>query len=51
MEGRLHGISVADLAVAIADEAERQIHMGRHWTAWGDLSDDTPTPSYVRLDG
>lgn len=50
MEGRLHGISVADLAVAIADEAEERRHVGRHWTAWADLSDDTPAPSYVRID-
>ena len=49
LDGRLHGISAADLAIAIADEAERQVKVGRHWTAFGDLSDDTPTPSYVML--
>lgn len=49
LDGRLHGISAADLAVAIADEAETQIKKGRHWTAFADLSDDTPTPSYVSI--
>lgn len=47
--GRLHGISAADLAIAIADEAEQQTRCWRHWSAFADLSDDTPTPSYVTL--
>lgn len=50
LDGRLHGISAADLAVAIADEAEKQTKQGTHWSAYGDLSDDTPTLSYVTLD-
>ena len=52
LEGRLHGITAADLAIAIADEAEnpKKEKEGRHWTAYADLSDDTPTPSYVTLD-
>jgi len=49
LDGRLLGISVADLSIAIVDEAEKQQYIGRHWTAYGDLSDDTPTPSYVTL--
>ncbi|KAH8587002.1 hypothetical protein B0O99DRAFT_527579 [Bisporella sp. PMI_857] len=49
LDGRLHGISAADLAVAIADEIESQEKAGKHWTAYGDLSDDTPTASYVTL--
>ena len=49
LDGRLHGISAADLAVAIADEAETQERIGRHWSAYGDMSDDTPAPSYVTL--
>jgi putative NADH-flavin reductase len=48
-DGRLRGISAADLAIAIADEAESQKLVGKHWTAWADLSNDTPHPSYVRL--
>jgi len=50
LDGRLHGISAADLAIAIADEAEGQQMVGRHWSAYADLSDDTPTPSYVTLE-
>lgn len=50
LDGRLLGISAADLAVAIADEAEHQSKAGRHWSATSDLSDDTPTASYVVLD-
>lgn len=50
LDGRLLGISAADLAVAIADEAENPTKVGRHWSASGDLTDDTPTPSYVSLD-
>ena len=47
LDGRLHGISASDLAVAIADEAVSQERKWRHWTAFADMSDDTPTPSYV----
>lgn len=50
LDGRLHGISAADLAIAIADEAEQRAKQGKHWTAYADLSDDTPTPSYVTLE-
>ena len=50
LEGRLHGISAADLGLAIADEAEVQGRVWRHWTAFADLSDDTPAPSYVGLE-
>lgn len=49
LDDRLHGISAADLAIAIADEAEAQDKVGRHWTAFSDLTDDTVTPSYVTL--
>lgn len=48
-DGRLKGISAADLAIAIADDAENQKLVGKHWTAFADLSDDTPRPSYVRI--
>ena len=49
LDGRLMGISAADLAIAIADEAETQRHKYKHWTATADLSDDTPAPSYLTL--
>ena len=49
LDGRLHGISASDLAIAIADEATNQGKKWRHWTAFSDMSDDTPYPSYVTL--
>jgi putative NADH-flavin reductase len=49
-EGRLTGISVADMAIAIADEVEQQKLVGKHWSAWGDISEDLPAPAYMRLD-
>lgn len=50
LDGRLLGISCADLAVAIADEIETPKYRSRHWTAVGDLSDDNPAPIYLKLD-
>jgi hypothetical protein len=49
-EGRLTGISVADMAIAIADEIEQRKLVGKHWSAWGDISEDKPGPAYARLD-
>lgn len=49
LDGRLHGISASDLAIAIADEAENRQKRWKHWTAFADMSDDTPTPSYLSL--
>lgn len=49
LDGRLTGISVADLAIAIADEAETRKYQYKHWTATGDLSDDTPAPAFLTL--
>ena len=49
-EGRLTGISVGDMAIAIADEVEQQKLVGKHWSAWGYLSEDVPGKSYLRLD-
>ncbi|KAK0612713.1 hypothetical protein DIS24_g12007 [Lasiodiplodia hormozganensis] len=50
LEGRLHGISAADLAIAVADEAEGRERVGKHWSAWvADMGDDVPAPSYVTL--
>ncbi|PSN62975.1 NAD(P)-binding protein [Corynespora cassiicola Philippines] len=50
LEGRLTGISVADMAIAIADEVENEKLAGKHWTAWGDISEDKHAPSYLTLD-
>ena len=49
-EGRLTGISVADMAIAIADEVEGEKLVGKHWSAWGDISEDRPAPAYLTLD-
>ncbi|KAF1830648.1 hypothetical protein BDW02DRAFT_642026 [Decorospora gaudefroyi] len=49
-EGRLTGISVADMAIAIADEVEGQKLVYKHWSATGDISEDLPAPAYVALD-
>ncbi|KAJ4296319.1 hypothetical protein N0V90_006364 [Kalmusia sp. IMI 367209] len=49
-EGRLTGISVADMAIAIADEVEGEKLVGKHWSAWGDISEDKPAPAYLTLD-
>lgn len=50
LEGRLTGISSADLGVAIADEIESPRLVHKHWTASADLSDDTVYPSYLTAD-
>lgn len=49
-EGRLTGISVADMAIAIADEVEKRKLVGKHWSAWGDLREDVPGEAYAKLD-
>jgi putative NADH-flavin reductase len=49
-EGRLTGISVADMAIAIADEVENRRLVWKHWSAWGDIEEDKPAPAYVTLD-
>lgn len=46
---KLLGISIADFAIAIADEAETEKHAFQHWTVTGSLEDDNPTPSYLTL--
>lgn len=48
-EDRLTGISVADMAIAIADEIEGEKLVGKHWSAWGDISEDVPGPAYLKL--
>ena len=49
IEGRLEGISTADFARALADDAETQAQKGKHWTAFTPLKDDTPYPSYLKF--
>jgi putative NADH-flavin reductase len=49
MEGRFEGISTADFARALADDAETQAQKWKHWTAFTPLSDDTPLPSYAKF--
>ena len=48
-EGRLLGISAADLAVAIVDEAEKREKVGRHWSAVSEWEDDEPYPTTITL--
>lgn len=49
-QDRLTGISVADMSIAIADEVENEKLVGKHWSAWGDISEDKRAPSYLTLD-
>jgi hypothetical protein len=48
-EGRLLGISAADLAVAFADEVEKSEKVGWHWTAVAELPSDDAVSSFARL--
>ncbi|KAK0251300.1 hypothetical protein B0A54_13217 [Friedmanniomyces endolithicus] len=49
-EGRLLGISVADLAVAIVDEVEKREKVGKHWSAVAELPGEGERhASYARL--
>lgn len=48
-EGRLLGASAADLAVAIADEAEEQEKVGWHWSVVASLDDDCYMPTNVTV--
>ena len=47
LEGWLLGITVEDMAVAIADNAETQANAGKHWTVVGSLEDDTPARNHL----
>ncbi|USP76881.1 uncharacterized protein yc1106_04155 [Curvularia clavata] len=49
-EGRMTGISVGDMAIAIADEVEAKKLVGKHWSAWGDISEDVVAPAYATLE-
>ncbi|KAH7075528.1 hypothetical protein BKA63DRAFT_542957 [Paraphoma chrysanthemicola] len=50
LTGRLHGIAASDLAIAIADESEKQSHLGKHWSPYSDISDESPTSAFVTLE-
>lgn len=47
LDGRLTGISAADLAVAIVDEIESPQLLHKHWTASADLTNDIAYPCYL----
>ncbi|KAK5164308.1 uncharacterized protein LTR77_010003 [Saxophila tyrrhenica] len=48
-EGRLLKVSVADLAVAIVDEAEKQEKVGKHWSAVSEWDGDVPYPNNATI--
>ncbi|EMC92925.1 hypothetical protein BAUCODRAFT_114956 [Baudoinia panamericana UAMH 10762] len=49
-EGRLLGISAADLAVAMVDEIEKPEKVHKHWSAVAELpAEQERVPSYARL--
>jgi len=49
LDDKMLGINTSDMAVAIADEAERKEKMWQHWTAVGSTDPDVPVPTYARL--
>ncbi|CAH0046012.1 unnamed protein product [Clonostachys solani] len=48
-EGRLHGIALSDMALAVAEEVESKKHMWKHWCPYVPDLDDTPGPVYVKI--
>ena len=48
-DGRLLGVSVADLAVAVADEVERGELVGKHWSPASEWEGDEVYPGYLKL--
>lgn len=44
-DGRLLGVSAADLAVAMVDEMEKREKTGKHWSAVSEWNDDKPYPT------
>ena len=48
-DGRLLGASVADVAVAIVDEAEKQEKVGWHWSVVASLDDDSHMPTNITI--
>jgi putative NADH-flavin reductase len=49
LDDKMLGITTGDMAVAIADEAEKRGNTWKHWTAVGSVDPDTPVPTYARL--
>lgn len=49
LDDKMLGITTSDMAVAIADEAERKEKTWQHWTAVGSTDPDEPVPTYARL--
>ena len=48
-EGRLLGVSVADLAVAVVDEAEKREKVGKHWSPTSEWDSDEPMPTIITI--
>ena len=48
-EGRLLGVSVAYLAVAIVDEAEKREKIGKHWSPVSEWEGDEAMPTTVKI--
>lgn len=48
-DGRMHGISLSDMALAVAEEVESQKYLWKHWCPYVPDLDDTPGPVYVKI--
>ena len=48
-EGRLLGVSAADLAVAIVDEAEKREEIGKHWSPVSEWEGDEAMPTTITI--
>lgn len=48
-EGRLLGVSAADLAVAIVDEAEKREKKGKHWSPVSEWEGDEAMPTIITI--
>ncbi|KAF6785035.1 nad-dependent epimerase dehydratase [Colletotrichum sojae] len=48
-DGRLHGITLPGIAIAIADEVETKEKVGKHWTPYVPDIDNTLGPVYARI--
>ncbi|KAL1869417.1 hypothetical protein Daus18300_005629 [Diaporthe australafricana] len=48
-EGRLHGIALPDIAIAVADEVETKEKVGKHWTPYVPDIDETLGPVYAKI--